>query len=250
MNWYLSWNYSIVRIPCTNFSINIKKEQSELSDKNKEENEDEDANEIEKSEPINSVQEEGAEAKVSDEVEKGSEHESSSEEKLDTVEEHTEGNSESVDVVDGGNVNLAFQDESGHENDQPLENVDNVTTQQPTKFHYTNKYFQSFLYIAIESKDVSVPSRGDGEVNDTEFYFWIKIPFNFNIDLDEKKDLDLFWIVFCFFLILFYWFCLYHWYSYSSFFLLTSKINFLLIDFCIQLFSLLVNLLLDIFFNI
>lgn len=61
-----------------------------------------------------------------------------------------------------------------------------VHTKQPTKFHYTNKYFKSYLYIAIESK-VETSSE-----QNNEFYFWIKIPFNFNIDLDQKRDQDLF----------------------------------------------------------
>lgn len=60
-----------------------------------------------------------------------------------------------------------------------------VHTKQPTKFHYTNKYFKSYLYIAIESKvETSLEENN-------EFYFWIKIPFNFNIDLDDKRDQDL-----------------------------------------------------------
>ena len=65
-----------------------------------------------------------------------------------------------------------------------------VTIQQPykvrTKFHYTNTFFKSFLYIAIEGKEESKVENAN-----EEFYFWIKIPFNFNIDLDDRKDPDL-----------------------------------------------------------
>lgn len=72
--------------------------------------------------------------------------------------------------------------ESVHES---VNENDIVVTRQPTKFYYTNKFFKSFLYIAIESKVESASNDND------EFYFWIKIPFNFNIDLDNKNNLNL-----------------------------------------------------------
>ena len=113
----------------------------------------------------------------------------SSQDNLANVPEANEESSAAVDVVDGGNINLAFQenDMSPNENAQ----LENVTIHQPTKFHYTNKYFQSFLYIAIESRVVTAEDVNREEGAD-EFYFWIKIPFNFNIDLDDHKDLDLY----------------------------------------------------------
>lgn len=94
----------------------------------------------------------------------------------------------SVEIND---LEISHVDENSGNEPQEVNNSEGIIiTEQPLingipKFHYTNKYFKSFLYIAIEGK---AESSGD---ENKEFYFWIKIPFYFNIDLDDNRDSDL-----------------------------------------------------------
>ena len=78
---------------------------------------------------------------------------------------------------------------SSNSQETPTENTTTVTTVQPTRFHYTNTFYESFLYIVLEARQTANQMSQNEE---NPFYFWIKIPFNFNIDLDSKKDPDLY----------------------------------------------------------
>ncbi len=103
------------------------------------------------------------------------------------IEENSNDAANSEDIQIEHEVNEKYAEDQRENTENEVEIVvEQPQLSTPTKFHYTNKFYKSFLYIAIEGKEET------SDNNKAEFYFWIKIPFNFNIDLDDKRDPDLF----------------------------------------------------------
>ena len=58
-----------------------------------------------------------------------------------------------------------------------------TVTLQPTKFHFNKKYYKSSVYVAIEAT---------AELTNETFLFWIKLPFHFNLEVEDQRDPDLY----------------------------------------------------------